>query len=186
MADTFTPNYNLTLVQIGASRDTWGDKVNANMTALDTAVKAVSVVANAAQPAAGYTAADVLAKILTVDGAGSTLDADTVDGVHAASFQLAAGYTAADVLAKLLTVDGPGSGLDADTLDGHDTAYFAAAVGGGYLPKSGGAMTGALTYTAEGVFPNFADPAMTGGKIYVSAAAGADPTANPGDIWLGY
>ena len=33
---------------------------------------------NAALPAASYTAADVLAKLITVDGAGSTLDADTI------------------------------------------------------------------------------------------------------------
>lgn len=34
---------------------------------------------------ASYTAADVLTKLLTVDGAGSGLDADTVDGVQAAA-----------------------------------------------------------------------------------------------------
>lgn len=34
-----------------------------------------------------YTAADVLAKLLTVDGAGSTLDADTLDGVQLATIQ---------------------------------------------------------------------------------------------------
>ena len=33
-------------------------------------------------PAASYTAADVLAKLKTVDGSGSGLDADTVDGLH--------------------------------------------------------------------------------------------------------
>ena len=33
-----------------------------------------------------YTASDVLTKIKTVDGAGSGLDADTVDGIHASSF----------------------------------------------------------------------------------------------------
>jgi hypothetical protein len=33
-----------------------------------------------------YTAADVLAKLLTVDGAGSGLDADTLDGLNSAAF----------------------------------------------------------------------------------------------------
>lgn len=33
-------------------------------------------------PSANYTASDVLAKLITVDGAGSGLDADTVDGLH--------------------------------------------------------------------------------------------------------
>jgi hypothetical protein len=40
---------------------------------------------NAALPAASYTAADVLAKLLTVDGSGSGLDADTVDGFTTAT-----------------------------------------------------------------------------------------------------
>jgi hypothetical protein len=34
----------------------------------------------------GYTAADVLAKLLTVDGAGSGLDADLLDGISSAAF----------------------------------------------------------------------------------------------------
>lgn len=72
----------------------------------------------------GYTAADVLAKLLTVDGAGSGLDADLLDGQSSAAFLSAASYTAADVLAKLLTVDGSGSGLDADLLDGISSAGF--------------------------------------------------------------
>lgn len=76
-----------------------------------------------------YTAADVLAKLLTVDGAASGLDADLLDGQSSAYYTdiasrlgytplNAATYTAADVLAKLLTVDGHLSNLDADTIDG--------------------------------------------------------------------
>jgi hypothetical protein len=72
----------------------------------------------------GYTAADVLSKLLTVDGSGSGLDADLLDGNSSAAFVLASSYTAADVLAKLLTVDGSGSGLDADLLDGLSSAAF--------------------------------------------------------------
>lgn len=96
-----------------------------------------------------YTAADVLTKIKTVDGAGSGLDADLLDGSSSAAFAAAShshaqsdvtsltsdlasklnssSYTAADVLSKLLTVDGAGSGLDADLLDGSSSAAFAAA-----------------------------------------------------------
>jgi hypothetical protein len=40
----------------------------------------INVQLNAALPAASYTAADVLTKLKTVDGAGSGLDADTLDG----------------------------------------------------------------------------------------------------------
>lgn len=71
-----------------------------------------------------YTAADVLSKLLTVDGSGSLLDADFLDGQSSAYYLPASSYTAADVLSKLLTVDGTGSGLDADLLDGQSSAYY--------------------------------------------------------------
>ncbi len=51
----------------------------------DTGAEALAI-ANAALPSASYTAADVLTKIKTVDGAGSGLDADTLDGVQASGF----------------------------------------------------------------------------------------------------
>jgi hypothetical protein len=71
-----------------------------------------------------YTAADVFSKVLTLDGAGSGLDADLLDGQQGAYYLSASSYTAADVLSKLLTVDGAGSGLDADLLDGQSSAYY--------------------------------------------------------------
>lgn len=43
--------------------------------------------------------------------------------------------------------DGEGSGLDADMLDGKHAADFATAVEGGYLPLSGGTLTGNLIIT---------------------------------------
>ncbi|CQR58438.1 phage tail-collar fiber domain-containing protein [Paenibacillus riograndensis] len=42
-------------------------------------------------PLSSYTASDVLAKLLTVDGAGSKLDADLLDGHHSGDFLLADG-----------------------------------------------------------------------------------------------
>jgi len=51
--------------------------------------------------------------IKAVDGAGSELDADTVDTKHASDFVATSTYTASDVLTKIQTVDGSGSGLDA-------------------------------------------------------------------------
>ena len=51
----------------------------------DTGAEALAI-ANAALPSSSYTAADVLTKIKTVDGAGSGLDADTLDGVQASAF----------------------------------------------------------------------------------------------------
>lgn len=83
---------------------------------------------------ASMTASEILTAIKTVDGASSGLDADLLDGSHAAAFSGTAHthdayvgtatYTAADVLAKLLTVDGTASLLDADKLDGLDSAAF--------------------------------------------------------------
>ena len=47
--------------------------------------------------AASYTAADVLAKLITVDGAGSGLDADLLDGNSSAYFRINV-YNAAGTL----------------------------------------------------------------------------------------
>lgn len=56
-----------------------------------SAAAAAQAKADAALPAASYTAADVLTKVKTVDGAGSGLDADTLDGYHANPFVPASG-----------------------------------------------------------------------------------------------
>lgn len=52
------------------------------------------------------------------------------------------------------------------------------------LPKAGGAVTGNITRQGAGVHVYHADSAMTGGRIYVTAAGAGDPTSQPGDIWL--
>lgn len=52
MADSFTANYNLTKPEVGASRDTWGQKLNDNMTAVDLQMKANANAAIAAQTTA--------------------------------------------------------------------------------------------------------------------------------------
>lgn len=51
-----------------------------------------------ALPSASYTAADVLAKLLTVDGAGSGLDADLLDGQSGAYYQNAGNLNAGTLL----------------------------------------------------------------------------------------
>lgn len=71
-----------------------------------------------------YTASDVLDKIKTVDGTGSGLDADLLDGKEASEFVLGTSYTDAAVLNKIKNVDGTNSGLDADLLDGKHASEF--------------------------------------------------------------
>jgi hypothetical protein len=53
MADSTTTNYAFVLPEVGASEDTWGTKLNQNWSDLDTDLKAVSDVANAAVTLSG-------------------------------------------------------------------------------------------------------------------------------------
>ena len=73
----------------------------------------------------------LLAAIKAIDGSGSGLDADLLDGKQGSFYLPAGNYTAADVLAKIKTVDGSGSGLDADTVDGVQGALLGVG-GAGY------------------------------------------------------
>ena len=74
------------------------------------------------EPGAGGsdTPAQVLAKLLMVDGRDSRLDSDLFDGFTSDDFV----RTAGQVLTRLRTVDGSGSGVDADRLDGLDSSEF--------------------------------------------------------------
>lgn len=66
------------------AKNTWIDDVSpvsaSRMNNIETGIEDAHTTADAALPSASYTAVDVLAKIKTVDGAGSGLDADTLDG----------------------------------------------------------------------------------------------------------
>ena len=74
------------------------------------------------QGAGGYdTPQEVLDALVQVDGTGSGVDADLLDGFEAAAFP----RTPAQVLAAVTQVDGLGSTLDADRLDGLDSTEFA-------------------------------------------------------------
>jgi hypothetical protein len=53
------------------------------------------------------------------DGAGSSLDADTLDGLDSSAFTVDS-----DVMPLVLAADGPGSTLNADLLDGLDSTAF--------------------------------------------------------------
>ncbi len=77
---------------------------------------------------------NLLTLLTAVDGSGSGLDADLLDGEEGSFYQNAsnlnsgtissARLSAADILSLLTGVDGTGSGLDADKLDGIEGASF--------------------------------------------------------------
>ena len=71
-----------------AARTTLGLGTAATTAASDYATAAQGTKADAALPAADYTAADVLTKLKTVDGSGSGLDADLLDGNSSAYFRI--------------------------------------------------------------------------------------------------
>lgn len=64
---------------------------------------------NAKLDSSSYTANDVLAKIITVDGTGSLLDADTLDGLEATGFLKTASNSATNNTVQIQTKDSGGT-----------------------------------------------------------------------------
>lgn len=54
------------------------------------------------------------------------------------------------------------------------------------LASAGGTVTGNITRSGAGPHLFHNDPAMTSGRVFVTAVGAADPTSAAGDIWLKY
>ena len=52
------------------------------------------------------------------------------------------------------------------------------------IPATGGPVSGNITRTGAGPHLYYADGSLTSGRVYVTAKGAADPTSQPGDIWL--
>ena len=117
-----------------------------------------------------YTAADVLTKLLTVDGTGSGLDADLLDGNEATAFELALGNPGTDGYVLSSTTGGTrswveaGGGGDLDSLSdvtltalGDDEILLSSSgtfinqtfAEAGIVPVTGGTFTGNVAFDGD-------------------------------------
>jgi hypothetical protein len=140
----------------------------------------------AGQTTLGYTAADVLAKLITVDGAGSNLDADLLDGVQGSSY---ARLDLANTFAGTTTSDARvGMRRGGNNYEwGHPTAAYVATLGaeaGSGAPfwlVGGEAGTTSNTYRTRGILAAGARGNNLGGIIWFTLTNSNADNQSPTD-----
>lgn len=95
-----------------------------------------------------YTAADVLAKLITVDGTGSGLDADLLDGQHGSY------YAPIDSAPLTGTPTAPTAALNTNTTQIATTAYVLAAIADDAPTKTGTGASGTWSISITGTAAN--------------------------------
>lgn len=146
----------------------------------------ISTQISAKLDASAYTAADVLSKLLTVDGTGSGLDADLLDGLQATEFATATQGALADT--ALQAVIGT---TDEIVVTGGDTISLAVAVttslglaDTAVQPEDLATVATTGAYADLSGLPTLGTAAATDATDYATAAQGAlaDSALQPADI----
>ena len=134
--------------------------------------------------ASTYTAADVLSKLLTVDGTGSGLDADTIDGVNSTQLFLNTGGSISG------NVDMQNNKISNVELETYSETVVTASSGSSYLINCSTAHVFDITLTANCTF-SFTNPAAAGKStsftlILTQDGAGSRAVVWPGSVvWAG-
>jgi len=146
-------------VDFGAGIDVTGDiTVTGLVDGRDVAADGTKLDGIEPGATADQTAAEILAALITVDGAGTTLDADLLDGQEGTYYldynnftNTPAATSNTELLENIKSVDGAGSGLDADLLDGQEGTHYLDFTNFTNLPDPtitlGGDLSGSVTLT---------------------------------------